>query len=177
MERKSYIYHLPWYQCSHTLLFHHEWKQLNLRGTKTILFISLVPQLNSTSVMKPEKLIQKSHFVWYGIKHLSTLSKYYVFLEMSGIYELYVNFTSHKKFQIWKESRSNQYFEWSKYTVGYHRKHNFKMIISSVHILNHTKLCVCRPLIKTRRCHRLDNHYFAWIIYLYLDICFWKFPT
>ena len=32
--------------------------------------------------MKPEKRIQKSHFVWYGIKHLSTLSKYYVFVEM-----------------------------------------------------------------------------------------------
>ena len=93
MERKSYIYHLPWYQCSHTLLFHHEWKQLNLRGTITILFISLVPQLNSTSVMKPEKLIQKSHFVWYGMKHLSTLSKYYVFSEMLGIYEL---FSQHK---------------------------------------------------------------------------------
>ena len=32
--------------------------------------------------MKPEKRIQKSHFVWYGMKHLSTLSKYYVFVEM-----------------------------------------------------------------------------------------------
>ena len=51
-----------------------------------------------------------------------------IFLELLGIYEwddiwiVLLIITVKYLLEPW----SNQYFQWSKYTVGYHRKHNFK---------------------------------------------------
>ena len=111
--------------------------------------------------MKPEKLIQKSHFVWYGMKHLSTLSKYYVFSEMLGIYE--------QRYMILLDTRTVKYKK-KQDPINISNDLNTQQVTTENTISNDHIFCtctesheivLCRPLIKTRRCHRLDNHYFA----------------